>query len=127
MNLIKFHSLYVEEKPSDQLTLTIKNYMTRDGLSRRIIQDKQIYDSTEGVLSSPEYVVKGPMGKGLDIQPSGVHIAFTAGTGVLPFLDLVAYLIRLNLGLVVDDNLGEPDDSESFNSGESSNGKEEGR
>lgn len=26
-----------------------------------------------------------------------MHVAFTAGTGVLPFLDLVAYLIRLNL------------------------------
>lgn len=28
------------------------------------------------------------MGKGLDLQPTGVHVAFTAGTGVLPFLDL---------------------------------------
>ena len=40
------------------------------------------------------YVIKGPMGKGLDIQREGVHIAFTAGTGCLVFLDLVAHLIR---------------------------------
>ncbi len=42
------------------------------------------------------------MGKGIGLKPSGVHIAFTAGTGVLPFLDLVAYLIRLNLGQATD-------------------------
>ena len=39
------------------------------------------------------------MGKGLDLKPSGVHIAFTGGTGVLVFLDLVAYLIRESLCL----------------------------
>jgi len=38
------------------------------------------------------------MGKGLDIQPDGTHIAFTAGTGILIFVDLVAHLIRKNLG-----------------------------
>jgi hypothetical protein len=38
------------------------------------------------------------MGKGLDIQPDGTHIAFTAGTGILVFVDLVAHLIRKNLG-----------------------------
>ena len=43
------------------------------------------------------YAFKGPMGLGLDIQPTGVHIAYSAGTGILPFLDLVAYLVRLNL------------------------------
>jgi len=42
------------------------------------------------------------MGKGIDLKPSGVHIAFTAGTGVLVFLDLVAYLLRLNLGQASD-------------------------
>lgn len=40
------------------------------------------------------------MGKGLGIQPSGIHIAFAAGTGVLVFLDLVAFLIRKNMGLM---------------------------
>lgn len=40
------------------------------------------------------------MGKGLGIHAEGVHIAFTAGTGVLGFLDLVAHLVRKNLGLL---------------------------
>ena len=42
------------------------------------------------------------MGKGLDIMPSGTHIAFTAGTGCLVFVDLVAHLIRKNLNLLPD-------------------------
>ena len=33
------------------------------------------------------------MGLGIDIQPNGAHVAFTAGTGVLVFVDLVAHLI----------------------------------
>lgn len=64
--------------------------MVRDGLSKRIIENHD---------GSP-YQIKGPMGKGLDIQSTGVHIAYTAGTGVIVFLDLVAHLIRKNLGLV---------------------------
>jgi hypothetical protein len=37
------------------------------------------------------------MGKGLQIEKSGTHIAFTAGTGCLLFLDLVAHMISKNL------------------------------
>ncbi len=33
------------------------------------------------------------MGLGLNIQSEGTHIAFTAGTGVLAFIDLVGHLI----------------------------------
>ena len=40
----------------------------------------------------------GPLGKGLNVKPTGVHIAFSGGTGVLVYIDLVAYLIRENLG-----------------------------
>ena len=40
------------------------------------------------------------MGKGLGISQSGTHAAFLAGTGVLIFIDLVAYLIRYNLNLL---------------------------
>jgi hypothetical protein len=39
------------------------------------------------------YKLQGPMGLGIDIQPNGIHVAFTAGTGVLVFVDLVAHLI----------------------------------
>lgn len=33
------------------------------------------------------------MGKGLQIESQGTHVAFAAGTGVLVFVDLVAHLI----------------------------------
>jgi hypothetical protein len=42
------------------------------------------------------------MGKGINIQREGTHVAFTAGTGCLVFLDLVAHLIRKNLGILND-------------------------
>ena len=42
------------------------------------------------------FYVKGPMGKGLQIEERGIHIAFCAGTGVLVYLDLVGHLILRN-------------------------------
>ena len=36
------------------------------------------------------------MGRGLQLQQEGVHVAFCAGTGVLVFLDLVSQLLILN-------------------------------
>ena len=43
--------------------------------------------------------IKGPMGRGLEIGKSGLHVAFCAGTGVLVFLDLVAHLLMRNVFL----------------------------
>ena len=39
------------------------------------------------------FQIKGPMGKGLCIEPSGCHVAFCAGTGILVFLDLLSHLL----------------------------------
>jgi hypothetical protein len=44
--------------------------------------------------------VKALLGKGLGISKEGHHIAFVAGTGVLVFIDLVAFLIRQDLDLL---------------------------
>ena len=44
--------------------------------------------------------MKGPMGKGLQVDKTGIHIAFTAGTGSLLFLDLVAHIVRKNLKML---------------------------
>ena len=43
------------------------------------------------------FYIKGPMGRGLEMQNSGLHVAFCAGTGVLVFLDLVAHLLLRNV------------------------------
>ena len=73
-----------------ELCITAKNYSKPSGVSTKL--------STQKIGAS--FKVKGPMGKGMALKASGgVNIAFTGGTGVLPFLDLVAYLVRVNLGL----------------------------
>lgn len=51
------------------------------------------------ILQQETFTFKGPFGKGLDLKPTGVHVAFTAGTGVLVFLDLVARIILHNTGI----------------------------
>ena len=50
------------------------------------------------------------MGKGLAMKRKGTHIAFSAGTGALLFLDLVTYLARKHMGLLTPDEEGQVDD-----------------
>lgn len=64
-----------EDQPS--MMFVIKNY--NRGLSQKFYHD-----------SNTEFEVKGPMGKSLNVLPHGQHVAFAAGTGILPFMDLVA-------------------------------------
>ena len=109
MSLLQFHKVFKDESPSRTLTMVIKNYFNLNGLSRRIIRQESVYDSFTEEITKAQYYIKGPMGKGLDIQPSGVHIAFTAGTGILPFMDLVAFLIRYNLNEAEGNLNGSPD------------------
>ena len=47
----------------------------------------------ELVAADNFFYIKGPMGKGLQLEPTGVHVAFCAGTGALVFIDLVAALL----------------------------------
>lgn len=66
------------------INLTIKNYNLKNGLSSRFFDESNEY-----------FGITGPLGKGLGITPEsmGVHMVFAAGTGILPFLDLVAKMI----------------------------------
>ena len=57
------------------------------------VMQRSISNFAPGEEKFDVFNVKGPMGKGLCIQPSGVHVAFCAGTGVLVFLDLIAHLL----------------------------------
>ena len=66
------------------MLFNVKNYGNPKGLSEKLHQVPQ---------RSLLYEVKGPMGKGLLVQKTGVHIAFAAGTGILCFVDLVGHLI----------------------------------
>lgn len=69
------------------LWLTAKNYQARNGVATAL------FHNSESV-----YSVKGPMGKGCNVQTEGVHMAFAGGTGALVYLDLVARLILQNTG-----------------------------
>lgn len=40
MDKLKFHILFLDTAPSSELYLTVKNYMTRDGLSRVLVDDQ---------------------------------------------------------------------------------------
>jgi hypothetical protein len=55
------------------------------------------------------YEIKGPIGESLQVKKSGLHIAFTSGTGVLPLMDLIGHLLFTTMGL--NSALGvDPDD-----------------
>lgn len=66
----------------------IKYYNFEGGFS------KFLHELDDG--SSEKFLVRGPLGPGLKLKhdSKGQHIALTAGTGCLVFLDLVAYLYR---------------------------------
>ena len=66
-----------------------KNYRVEGGLSNRL-----------HTVSNDLCQIKALMGKGLGIKQGGTHLAFTAGTGILPFIDLVALMVRANLGIL---------------------------
>ena len=104
--------------------MTVKNYKGPNGVSTQLFDamteedipmptlasDRGMLDNADAedwspVKSEPKrqhaksediFFVKGPMGKGLQIEDRGIHIAFCAGTGVLVYLDLVGHLIVRN-------------------------------
>lgn len=56
-------------------------------------------------LNTEVFQVKALMGKGLGLTKDGTHVAFVGGTGVLVFIDLVALLLRFNLGLITPESV----------------------
>lgn len=84
-----FNDALLASADSNQIHLTIKNYKRNAGLSFRFHSQ-----------DSSDYTVQGPMGRGLQPNLKGLHIAFAAGTGVLCFVDLVAHLILSELNII---------------------------
>ena len=82
----------IETNKKDQsVNLTIKNYKV-GGLSQAIHERGKYL------------AVSGPMGRSLGVDLSGINVAFAAGTGVLPFIDLVGYIARHTLGITNEDS-----------------------
>ena len=68
------------------MAFCIKNYRRPKGLSAEIHKENQ--------GTSARFEIKGPMGHGLKVKKSGIHVVFAAGPGVLCFVDLVAAMIQ---------------------------------
>ena len=82
----------LSSEPQDQCLFTVKNYESERGLSFRFSDQ----DSAE-----LPFLVTGPLGKGLlTDQEQGLHVAFAAGTGILTFMDLVAFVARKALSQI---------------------------
>jgi hypothetical protein len=77
--------------------LTAKNYKSETGVATAM----------HNATKESNFMIKGPMGKGCNLENKGTYVAFAAGTGALVYLDLVARLILQNSG-----NL--PKDCEKF-------------
>ena len=76
-----------DQKEDCDVYLTIKNY--QQGLSSRLAS------FNPGPKKLPTfYKFSGPLGKSLNVDPNGVNVAYSAGTGVMAFLDLVAIIVR---------------------------------
>ena len=76
----------------NEIIITVKNYKKPRGLSYLM----------QNTPRSTDFMLKGPMGKDLGFYPRGVHVAYVAGTGILPFIDLIAFIVRKNLNLLRD-------------------------
>jgi hypothetical protein len=88
-----FPKVLLRPTQSNTVNVTIKNYNLTQGLSR------MFFNSPENQF---QFVIKGPMGKGLGLTPhsKGTYCAFAAGTGILVFVDLIARLALGILGVV---------------------------
>jgi len=82
----------LNSESANEVPFTIKYYDSQNkGLSYRFWDEP-----------NDDYEVKGPLGKGLELSESstGTHVIFTAGTGVLCFIDLIARLALQNMGII---------------------------
>lgn len=54
------------------------------------------------------YEITGPYGLGLELNSNsdGIHMVFCQGTGILPFLDLIDYLLKRTLYNILYDQRG---------------------
>lgn len=75
------------------MNVTLKNYNLKTGMSRRL------FDPT---FNTETYKMVGPLGKGLGVHADtkGTHFAYSAGTGILVFIDLVARMLLQELGYI---------------------------
>jgi len=79
-------SLYNQHEFSNEIPIIIKFYESQNGFSKHIHNP----DNNNQV-----YTIKGPFGVGLELTPEsdGLHVIVAGGTGILPFMDLLNFLL----------------------------------
>lgn len=89
----------MDSADGDSVYLTAKDYKTPRGV---VSQMNTQLTATAPVVGGGDgsWYVRGPMGMGLSLDPSGHNVAFAGGTGVLVFLDIVARLVLQNCAAV---------------------------
>lgn len=90
-------------KSSSFASMTVKNYHQPYGVSPLFFNKDAKNNGT--------WIVKGPVGKGLGVtrESKGVHMAFTAGTGILVFMDLVMRIYLTLLGALPKEEMLHPE------------------
>lgn len=72
----------------DYLELVLKLYpQSKKGITKQLLQDRE----------TDQFFISGPLSRGYDLSSenmAGQNVLFVGGTGVLPFIDLFAYLVR---------------------------------
>ena len=96
-----FDDLLLKQKETGEVYVGVKEYGLRQGVAKRIFSAQ----------SEQHFRVKGPMGKGLGLtnHSTGTHIAFTGGTGIFVFVDLIARLALGMMGHLPNDQQFSPD------------------
>ncbi len=80
-----FNNALLDSRDGDAIFITCKDYRTKTGVTSRL--------NFMPFEAQANWIVEGPMGLGLQIDTNGYTFIFTAGTGILIFLDLIARLV----------------------------------
>jgi hypothetical protein len=86
--------LDMKDRTSYYLNLYAKRYNYPDALSNSLYKGEDTFH------------IKGPLGVGLGLKGTlrGTHVIFCAGTGIFPFIDLIAYTMRYTVDKVNNRN-----------------------
>lgn len=97
LNDVKFNSSLLYQSWANSCCMTIKDYKKPGGLSSVFFNKEK--------LENGIFRCKGPVGKGLAIDKNtrGTHFAFTAGTGILVFIDLVMRIFLGNIKAIPEE------------------------
>ena len=89
----KEHVVLAFPEPKDTLPLFIKKYNFKNGFTQFLYAINPQHDSRTN------FCIKGPLGRGLELfeKPKGKHIILAVGTGILPLLDLLNYMMNTAL------------------------------